>query len=96
MSDRAAVMAMLLVACVASGISVVSARQQARHAFIELSKLRLAVADERRRAAGEVVVRAGDLDRHKSTRADRPRATGHGVSRTCGNRGDQKLRKLWL
>ena len=39
MSDRAAVMAMLLVACVASGISVVSARQQARHAFIELSKL---------------------------------------------------------
>ncbi|HQW82610.1 MAG TPA: cell division protein FtsL, partial [Pseudomonadota bacterium] len=39
MSARAAVMAMLLVACVASGISVVSARQQARHTFIELSNL---------------------------------------------------------
>ena len=39
MSARAALIAMLLAACVVSGIGVVGARQQSRHAFIELSKL---------------------------------------------------------
>ena len=39
MSARSALIVLLLVACVASALSVVHARQQSRRAFIELSKL---------------------------------------------------------
>jgi cell division protein FtsL len=39
LNARAAMVVVLLAACVASAISVVHARQQSRHAFIELSKL---------------------------------------------------------
>lgn len=39
MSMRAALLSMLLATCVGSAISIVSARQQARHAFIELTRL---------------------------------------------------------